>query len=299
MAGNKIKLRGKDRIFNILNYIYLFFCFIIVAFPLINVISQSFSSPASVVAGRVLLWPVEPSLVGYKQLMKNKLMLTGFLNSLFYMMIGTAISVSITICAAYALSRKVLKGRTVIMWIFTFTMLFNGGIIPTYLLVRRLGLIDTRWALLLPNALIVWNMIIAKTFFATTIPESLYDAAEIDGSSDLRTFVSIVLPLSPPIIAVMTLFYAVGIWNSYFDALLYINKAHLQPLQLVLRNTLISSQLAGVLAAARSEDQSEIMAITEVMKYSIIVAASVPVIILYPFIQKYFIKGIMIGSIKG
>jgi ABC-type glycerol-3-phosphate transport system permease component len=185
------------------------------------------------------------------------------------------------------------------MWYFTFTMLFNGGLMPTYLVVMQLGMIDKLIALILPNAIGAWNVVISRTFFMNTISEELYEAATIDGSSDFRTFTSIVIPLSKPILAVMTLYYAVGLWNSYFTALIYLQTQARFPLQLVLRNIMSSAQLQAQMLAEQGLDQSKRLAQTEVLKYAIIVFSSLPLMILYPFIQKYFVKGIMIGAIKG
>ncbi len=299
MANNKQILSHSDRIFHIFNNLFLIVCFIVVFFPLANVVAQSFSSPASVVSGKVLFLPVKPSLIGYKNIMEDRELLSGFLNSFIYTVLGTLISVALTVTGAYPLARKTFAGKKVFTWIFTFTMIFNGGLIPTYLLVKDLNMRDTVWAMVLPNAVAVWNLFIARAFFENTIPDGLYEAAELDGCNDIRIFTSIVLPLSKPILAVLVLFYAIGIWNNYFDGLIYLTKASKFPLQLVLRNVLIKSQMQTILQASSGQDQSEIMALTEVMKYSIIVFSSLPVMLLYPFIQKYFVKGIMIGSVKG
>ncbi len=268
-------------------------------FPLMNIVAQSFSSPASVVSGKVLFLPVDPSLVGYKNIINDRELLSGFFNSIIYTVLGTVISVAFTVTGAYPLARKSFVGKKFFTWIFTFTMIFNGGLIPTYLLVRDMKMLDTIWAMVLPNAVAVWNLFIARAFFENTIPEDLYEAAELDGCNDFKIFTKIVIPLSKPILAVLVLFYAIGIWNNYFDGLIYLSKSVRFPLQLVLRNVLIKSQMQTILQASSGQDQSEIMALTEVMKYSVIVFASLPVMLLYPFIQKYFVKGIMIGSVKG
>jgi ABC-type glycerol-3-phosphate transport system permease component len=178
-------------------------------------------------------------------------------------------------------------------------MIFNGGLIPTYLLVRNMHMLDTIWAMVIPNAVAVWNLFIARAFFENTIPDGLYEAAELDGCDDFKIFTSIVIPLSKPIIAVLVLFYAVGIWNNYFDGLIYMSKGNKFPLQLVLRNILIQTQMSTFMKASSGQDQSQMMALSELMKYCIIVFSSLPVMLLYPFIQKYFVKGIMIGSVKG
>ena len=296
----QIKLSGSDLVFHILNYIVLGFCFTVVLIPLINLVSQSISSPPAVYAGKVLLLPVEPSLEAYSRLINNKFILTGFVSSIIITVGGTTLSVVLTIMAAYPLSRKVMYGRSAFMWLFTFTMMFNAGLIPTYLQVQSLGLIDSLWALMLPNAVSVWNLIIARTFFDTTIPEELYDAANIDGSSDIGVFTRIVLPLSRPIIAIMVLFYAIALWNGYFDALIYLQTQSKFPLQLVLRNIMTSTILqASLTDVAAAKQNSQQLAMIEVMKYAVIVMSSLPLLILYPFIQKHFVKGLMIGAVKG
>lgn len=289
-----------DKVFDVINIVFLAFCFLIVFLPLMNIVSQSFSDPASVLAGKVILLPVKPTLISYERILSNKIILSGFANSILVTVLGGLFSVTLTIMAAYPLARKTLAGRNAIMWYFVFTMLFNGGLIPTYLVVKSFGMIDKYTALIIPNALSVWNIVIARTYFLNTIPDEFYEAATIDGSSDIRTFIQIVLPVSKPILAVMTLFYAVGIWNSYFDAMIYLKSQEKYPLQLVLRNILISSQLQSRMIESRgSVDPSQSQAMAEALKYAVIVFSSLPLLILYPFIQKHFVKGIMIGAIKG
>jgi len=290
---------GFDRVFDTISTMFLAFCLFIVIIPIINIISQSLSDPASVLAGRVILFPIKPTLIGYSKIISSKVILSGFFNSIIITVFGTLISVSLTIMAAYPLARKNLYGKGVILLLFTFTMIFSGGLIPTYLLVQSLGLIDSRAALILPNAVAAWNVIISRTFFINTVPDELYEAATVDGCSDFKTFFRIVLPLSKPIVAVMALFYAVGIWNAYFDAMIYLQTQFKYPLQLVLRNILISSQLQAQMLASQATDQSAQLALSEVLKYAVIIFSSLPLLILYPFIQKYFVKGIMIGAIKG
>ncbi len=288
-----------DRVFSTVNYVFLVVCLMVTFFPLLNVVAQSLSSPASVIAGKVLFWPVNPSLTGYRHIIQDRSLLMGFANSFLYTFLGTLISVVLTLTGAFPLARKTFVGRKIITWIFTFTMIFYGGMIPTYILIRDLKMYDTIWALIIPNAVGVWNLFIARAFFENTIPEELYEASELDGCSDIGIFTSVVIPLSKPVIAVMVLFYAISLWNNYFDGLIYLSSSNKYPLQLVLRNILIKSQMLTFLKASSGQDQSEIMALAEVMKYSVIVFASLPVMILYPFIQKYFVKGIMIGSVKG
>ena len=299
MSRNKQLFSSGDRVFNIIINIFLFLCLALVLFPLLNVVAQSFSSPASVISGKVLFWPVNFSLEGYKNIITNHDLLNGFLNSFIYTGLGTLISLVLTLTGAYPLARKGFVGKKIFVWIFTFTMIFGGGLIPTYLLVRNMHMLDTIWAMVIPNAVAVWNLLIAKAFLENTIPEDLYEAAELDGCNDFKIFTSIIIPLSKPIIAVLALFYAVGIWNNYFDALIYLSKGDKFPLQLVLRNILIQTQMSTFVKAGSGQDQSQMMALSELMKYCIIVFSSLPVMLLYPFIQKYFVKGIMIGSVKG
>lgn len=239
-----------------------------------------------------------PSLEGYIAVFKHHLLLNSFKNSIFYTVVGTLINVSVTITAAYALSRKDLFGKNLIMLLFVFTMFFNGGLIPTYILVQSLGILNTPWALWLPLAVSIWNLIIARAYFQATLPHELLEAAQMDGCNDFKFLFKIAMPLSGPIIAVISLFYAVGHWNQYFNALIYLNDPQLYPLQLVLREILILSQIDFDMIT----DEEAMMAIAglgELLKYALIVVAAAPLMILYPFIQKYFVKGVMIGAIKG
>lgn len=293
-----MRLSRGDRVFMTFNYALLILLFLIVAYPLIYILSSSFSSPRAVVAGRVWLWPVEFSLRGYEAVFKNAQVGTGYWNSIIYTTIGTAINVIMTILAAWPLSRKDLWGRNALMGLFTFTMLFSGGLIATYLVVLSLGMVDKRSAMVIPNALSIWNMIVCRTYFQTTIPDELVEAAELDGCSDIHTIWHVVLPLSTSILAVIGLFYAVAHWNSYFQALIYLSSADLYPLQIILRNILVLHQIDATMIM----DVEEIMmreGMKDLLQYSLIVVASAPVLALYPFAQKYFVRGIMIGSLKG
>ena len=292
-------LRSKDDlIFNIVNYTLLGLALVIYLYPVIYIVSSSFSSVDAVVKGKVWLFPVDFSLDGYKAVFKSSKIWTGYLNSFIYMIVGTAINLVVTLMAAYPLSRQDLKGRNAIMMFFTFTMIFSGGIVPTYLVVSKLKLINTIWAMVIPGALSVYFMIIAKTFFQTTIPVELQEAAEMEGCSTPKLIWYIILPLSKAIIAVLLLFYAIAHWNSYFDALLYLNTEDKQPLQIVLREILIrNEQNASMLRDAELMEKSE--GLKQLLKYSLIVVSSLPVLCIYPFVQKYFVKGVMIGSVKG
>lgn len=295
---NKVSESGFDRIFMFFNNLVLLVITIVILLPLIFIVSASFSSSEAVIAGKVTLWPVDFSLHGYETIFEHKKVWDGFANSLFYTVFGTIFNVLMTIIAAYPLSRQDLVGRRFITIAFIFTMLFSGGLIPTYMVVRDLGLLNTRAAMILPTGIGIFNLLITITFFRTTIPPELIEAARIDGANDFRTFGSIVLPLARPIIAVLALFYAVNThWNTYFQALIYLKDQELFPLQLVLREILIQNSIdASMLVDV--EDLVAREGLRELLKYSLIVVASVPVMVLYPFVQRHFVKGMMIGSVK-
>lgn len=286
-----------DRRFYTMVSIILILLVLIVMYPIILVISSSFSSPAAVYSGRVILWPVELSTEGYKAVFKNHQILSGTRNSLFYTVVGTLINLAMTTLAAYPLARRTLPGRKGLMMMFVFTMFFSGGMIPNYILLMNLKLLNTRFSLLLPGAISVYNMILMRTFFQN-IPNDIYEAASIDGCSDIRYLTRIVLPLSKPIIAVLALYYAVGHWNSYFNAMMYLTDQDLAPLQLVLRDILVSNSVS-LSEIADEETMRARQGLSELMKFSLIVISSLPVILLYPFIQRYFVQGVMLGSIKG
>jgi putative aldouronate transport system permease protein len=294
----RMRESAQDRVFIALNTAFLIIVGVVILYPLIYILSSSFSAAYAVVAGKVWLYPVDFSLKGYEAVFRNENIMIGYRNSFIYTFAGTIISVSLTIMAAYPLSRKDFFGRNVFMGLFAFTMLFSGGLIPFYLIVHDLKLTNTIWAMLLPNALAVWNVIIARTYFDTTIPKELLEASRIDGCNDFRFISSVVIPLSGPIIAVLCLFYAVGIWNSFFDALIFLKNAKMYPLQIMLRNILI----ANTVDANTMLDEKVLLrsqGLAELLRYSLIVVASVPVLAIYPFVQRFFVKGIMLGSVKG
>ncbi|GGA00498.1 sugar ABC transporter permease [Paenibacillus marchantiophytorum] len=297
-TSTRILENSVDRLYLFFVYLFLLICLIIVAYPLIYIVSSSFSSSSAVISGKVWLLPVEPTLRGYKAVFQNPQILTGYGNSLFYLFFGTLLSVALTITAAYPLSRKNFYGRNVITALFIFTMLFNGGLIPYYLTVKGMGLLDTRWAMIIPGAISVWQVILARTFFQTSIPSELTEAAHLDGCSDFKFLLRIVIPLSKPIIAVLVLMYAIGYWNSYFDALIFLKSANLYPLQLILRNILILNSIDPTMIKDVKE-LADRQGLKELLKYSLIVVASAPVLMLYPFVQKHFVKGLLIGSLKG
>ncbi|GAB1483197.1 carbohydrate ABC transporter permease [Treponema sp.] len=298
MVKYKTKEMLTDRLFDLLINTFLLGSLLIVLYPLIFIVSSSLSSPQAVMAHRVWFLPVDFDLISYKAVFTNKQIWLGYTNSLIYMAGGTAVSVMLTMLLAYPLSRKEFFGRNIVTKFILFTMLFSGGIIPLYLTVRNLGINDTRWSIILPNAITVWNVIIARTFLQDNISDELYEAAMIDGCSDIRFLFSFVFPLSGAILAVLGLFYAVGQWNKYFDALLYLQSQALYPLQIILRNILIinkntPSMTMDVEAAIRAQGLSE------TIRYALIVVASLPLLVLYPFVQRFFVKGVMIGSVKG
>ncbi|UKS29572.1 carbohydrate ABC transporter permease [Paenibacillus sp. HWE-109] len=296
--ASKIRESQGDRLFLVGIYIFLSLVLIIVLFPLIFIISSSFSSPQAVVSGKVWLFPVDVTLEGYKAVFRNPQIVSGYLNSLFYAVVGTAVNVVLTVMLAYPIARKTFFGRNAIMVLLVITMMFDGGLIPFYLVVKSLHILDTRWAMILPGAMAVFQVIIARTFFQTSIPDEIAEAAELDGCSDLRFITSVVIPLSKPILAVLTLMYAVGHWNAYFDALIFLKSPDLFPLQIVLRNILILNTIDPTMVSKVDQMLAQ-QGLKDLLKYSLIVVASAPVLIIYPFVQKYFVKGVMIGSLKG
>ena len=287
-----------DKVFTVIVVIVLTLFFIAVLYPCVFVISASFSSGTAVQSGKVVLWPVDVSLEGYKTVLNTPTVWTGYLNSIIITVGGTLINLVMTLTCAYCLSRHDLPGRNGIMLLFTFTMFFSGGLIPLYMQVQNLRMINTWWALIIPGAISVYNMIVARTFIVNTIPRELLEASQIDGCSDVRYYLSIVLPLSKAIIAVLTLFYAVGHWNAYFNAMIYLNSRQLYPLTLFLREILMSANIDPA-TVQDPELQARLADMAAVIKYALIVVAVVPVLVMYPFVQKYFVTGVMIGSVKG
>lgn len=294
----KVKNSTEDRIFYAAVNILIAIVLVIVLWPLIFIVSSSFSSKEAVLAGRVLLWPVDFSLEGYQAVFKTGEVLTGYRNTILYTVFGTALNVLLTLAAAYPLSRRDMPYRRGFMFIFTFTMIFSGGMIPTYIIVSELGLLNSPLAMILPTALSVYNLIITRTFIENSIPGELLEAAVIDGCDDFGYFFKILLPLSAPVIAVITLYYAVAHWNSYFSAFLYITDSRLYPLQLVLRNILIANQMDSAMTTDFDSMTSK-QGLADLLKYSLIVVSSLPVLLMYPFVQKHFVNGVMIGAVKG
>lgn len=297
---NLVKKTKSDHTFDFINYSFMTIYALLVLYPLYFITISSISDPNAVFSGEVWFWPKDITLEGYKRIFSESLVWVGYGNTMLYAAVGTTISIFLTLTAAYPLSRPDFYGRNVIMLIFVFTMFFSGGLIPTYLLVKDLGMLNTIWAMVIPNAVSVLNIIIAKTFFETTIPSDLREAAFMDGCSNTKFFIKIVLPLSKPIIAVMVLFHVVGHWNGFFDALIYLNDETKYPLQLILRNILVENQVSNSAAMMMDvESYAAKQRVAELIKYGIIIVSTFPLLILYPFLQRYFVKGVMIGSIKG
>lgn len=302
MERRHLKRCTGDKVFDTVIFIILTFIFFVVAYPLYFVIISSISDPELVAAGKVVLYPMGVTADGYLKVFETKEVLRGFVNSLIITTMGVSINLAVTLPTSYALSRPDFALKKPITFFYLITMFVGGGMIPTYLVVKGTNLLNTWWAITVPGAISVYNMIVARTFFVTNIPVELMDAAKIDGCGNTRFFFSIVLPLSGAITAILFLYYGVGHWNSYFSALLYIDDRNKQPLQMELRSILLQDTInktKTVLTEAERAEKNRLEALKEMMKYSLIIVSSIPVLIIYPFVQKYFVKGVMIGSIKG
>ena len=294
----KIKNPMEDRILYFVVYTVIILFLLVILYPIIFIIYASFSEGSEVQLGRVYLWPVKPTLEGYRAVFSHRNIMTGYRNTILYTLGGTLINVVVTVLCAYPLSRRDMPMRGFFVFLFVFTMFFGGGLIPTYLLVNSLGMVNTFWALLIPGAMSVYNMIITRTFFQNGVPHELLEASQIDGCSDARYFFSILLPLSQAVISVISLYYAVAHWNSYFSALIYIRDKQLQPLQLILRSILLSTRVS--LNEFEDPDLLEgKIGLEFLVKFALIVVSSAPIMCLYPFVQKFFAKGVMLGSVKG
>lgn len=290
-----------DKLFDICNQLLVWFLIIIVAYPLLYILSASISDPNVVNSGNMWLLPRDITFEGFRRVFNSSEIWVGYKNTIFYTLIGTLINLAVTLPCAYALARRDLVGRGFVMALLIFTMFFDGGLIPSYLLIRDLGWIDTVWAMIIPGAASVWNIIVTMTFFRMNIPQGLEEAAEVDGASTIRIFFQIILPLSAPIIAVMALFYAVGHWNAYFSGLIYLSTRSLFPLQLILRDILVQQQITAELLMQGTDIQAigEQARIASIVKYAVMIVSAAPLLIIYPFLQRYFIKGVLIGSMKG
>ncbi len=295
-----IRLSAGDRIYYTAAYLTVVLVGLVTLYPLYFVIIASISDPGAVAAGQVYLVPRNFMLIAYERIFQYRLIWTSYLNSVYYTVLGTAINVTLTMVAAFVLSRRRLVGARVITWMMLFTMYFGGGIVPAYLNLRSLKLLNTVWAIVLPGAISTYNLIVARTFMRSSIPYELQEAAMIDGASHIKFFIKVVLLLSAPIIGVLTMYYAVGHWNSSMNALLYLRRREQGPLQMVLREILVQNQYTTAdVEATDPETMLYLEKLREGMKYSLIVVASLPMLVLYPFLQKFFVKGIMLGSIKG
>jgi len=293
---NRIRATRSERVFYAANAAFLTLFFLVTLYPLLCLISTAISEPSAVYTGRVTFYPIGFSLRGFEINLHNRNILTGFYNTVIYTLSGTALTVSVTLLTAYALSRRELLGRTPISFFFAFTMWFSGGLIPFYLLIRDLGLYNTRWAIILPGMVNVWYVIVCRTNLNATIPEEMFEAASIDGCGYVRFFLRMALPLSKPIIAVLILWSVIGHWNAYFNALIFLADKLLKPLQLFLRDYLVSS---NVMDLSSVDFTTESLGIQELVKNALILLSVLPLWILYPFIQKYFVKGVMVGAVKG
>lgn len=295
----RVRPSAPDRVFDAINLTILALVLASLVYPLYFVLISSISEPSLVSTGRVTWYPRKITLQGYTRVLRDPNIIVGYRNTFLYTGVGTAINVTLTVFAGYALSRRDFKGRNVITGFIVFTMLFNGGLIPLYLVVRNLGLLNTLGAMVLPTAVNVINLIIARTFFASTIPDELLEAARVDGCGTARFFFQIVLPISPAIIAVEVLFYGVFHWNSFFEALIFLHDPDKYPLQMVLREILLRARLSEMMTSSDPREFQELQLLAELIKFSAIVIASAPILLLYPFLQRYFMKGVMIGSLKG
>lgn len=304
MQTSLIKETRGDKLFLGFVYFFLFLALVVVLYPLIYIVSASISNPHMVNSGEMWLLPKGITLEGYKTLLGNNSIWRGYANTIYYTVLGTSINLIVTLPCAYALSRDDFYGRRAFTNFMIVTMFLSGGLIPSYLLIRSLGMLNTVWALVIPGAVSVYNVVVTRTFFQSTIPREMEEAAIVDGCSDFRLFMQIVLPLSTPIIAVLALFYGVGHWNSFFSALIYLSDKSMYPLQMVLREILILQDMSSNTVGSNVTAEVANMLYSKqqlaaVIKYGVMIVSSLPVIMVYPFLQKYFVKGMMVGSIKG
>ena len=288
-----------DKIFDIVNLAVLMFIMVIIVYPLLFVIIASISDPRRIYDNPLLLWPRGLTMASFKLVFQNRDIWRGYRNTILYTSLGTSINIAMTTMAAYPLSRKDFWGRNVITFYFTFTMFFSGGLIPLYLLLRDLRMLNTLWAMVIPSAVSVYNVIIMRTYFQTRIPKDLEDAARIDGCSNIRMLLRLILPISMPIIAVMVLFYGVGHWNSYFSALVFLSSRAKYPLQMILREILIQNEMSTMLTISFDDMYAERMVAKMGLRYAVIIVSALPIFIFYPLLQRFFKEGIMVGALKG
>ena len=287
-----------DRVFAAVVYILVTLILILVSYPLIYVVSASVSNPLDIITGKLLLFPRELSVRAYQAVFRSKDLLTGYKNTVIYAVAGTAINIVLTTTGAYALSRKDMWGRTAVTFMISFTMFFGGGMIPTYIVVKNLGLLNSFWVMVLPGAISATNLLIMRNYFANSVPQEIIEAAYMDGCSNVGTLIRVVLPTSMSIVAVMVIFYLVGHWNSYFSALLYLNTRSKYTLQVFLREILIKNDY-GDMGTGGEASSVEMTLLYESLKFAVIVVSTLPMMLFYPFMQRYFVKGVMMGSIKG
>ena len=289
-----------DVVYNIIAYTVLIILFVLITYPLIYVVSASFTKAEDVISGKMWLFPTSFTLTSYQKIFTNQRIVSGFLNSLFYVIIGTVLSIICTFAIAYPLSRKDFAARRPIIKFLSVTLFFGGGLVPTFLLIKSIGMYNTRWALIIPSLISVWNVILVRTYFMSAIPDELLDAAKIDGCGNIRFLIQIVMPLAKPILAVLIMYNVLGRWNSYFDAMIYLDDATKYPLQLILRQILINNDSSVITGGSiGGADMADQMNAIEGMKYAVMVVSSIPMIIVCFFTQKYFKKGALLGSMKG
>ncbi len=297
---HRIRESRRDRTVLVGVYAGLAFIAVVILFPLVYILAASFSSASAVIGGKVWLWPVHPSFAAYVAIFNYRGVWISYLNSIIYTVAGTALSVTLSVLMAWPLSRPGLVGRRIFIWLLVFAFLFSGGIVPTYLVVQQLHMLNTRFAMIIPAALSIFSVILARSFFRSTVPDELVEAAEVDGANEFRVLWQIVLPMSKPVLAVLALIFAVGQWNSYFYALIFLDSQNLFPLQLVLRNVLILDQLTPASISHLSGSQlARFQDVETVIQYALIVVGSLPMLALYPLAQRYFVKGLRVGSLKG
>lgn len=296
---NTVRQTRADRIYATASHIILLLVMILLVYPIWAVVVASLSAPTELYRSTFHLWPTTVTLESYKLVFRDDSFLTGIWNSACYTFVGTLVNVVLNICAAYPLSRRNLKGQKFLMKMFTFTMFFSGGIVPTYILINNLRLIDNFWVMILPSAVGMFNVIIMRTYFQTNIPQELEDAANVDGCTNFRFLLRVALPLSIPIVVVVALYYGVAHWNDYFSAMMYLTKRQMYPLQLVLREILLENEAGKMLNVATDAAYAERMMSRMGLKYAVIVISTLPILVIYPFVQKFFSKGIMVGAVKG
>ncbi|QNN82180.1 carbohydrate ABC transporter permease [Brachybacterium sp. Z12] len=288
-----------DRWFDRLNTAFLIVVVLVIGYPLWFVLIASVSDPHAVETGRVWLWPVDLNLDGYARVFAQGSIWVGYRNTVVYTLVGVALHLLLVLPCAYALSRRNMAGRTAVTWYILFTMLFSGGLIPTYLVVKDLGMLDTIWAVVVPGAAGAWSVLVGRAFFTQSVPEELAEAATVDGAGDIQIFLRIAIPLSAPIIATLALFHGVGLWNEYFRALIYLSDRDKYTLQLVLRELLVVSQETSQSGAGEAGSLIEQQRLASLIKYATMIVASLPLLIVYPFLQRFFTQGVLIGSVKG